>query len=94
MLGLAISLDETRKGALVETGTGEEFICSDWPSDSDTRLVKFRPKGRTACVVNPDELAKDIRRAIDLIKKHKVLRKESDWLRRLKQCASGSEADC
>lgn len=90
MLGLAISRDQIPEGDLIETNEGKKLICSDWPQDSDTRLVCFQPKGKVAQVIYVDRVAEDIAMAIRLIDEHKLLSSKPDWLKRLIKYASGA----
>jgi hypothetical protein len=90
MLGLAISMDETPNGTVIETEDGREMICSDWPQDSDARIVCFRPTKRSAQVVCACELAADIGLALRLIRDEKLLRSKPDWFSRLEAYAAGA----
>ena len=94
MLDLAIYEDTNKEGAdTVLTNHGERLSIARWPRDCDFQLVAFALTGRTCSVIQPEELASDIAKALAMLDETGTLRKaKPDWYARLRRYARGSRA--
>jgi hypothetical protein len=91
MLALAISTAQSADGDFVETNEGHRLRCQNWPQDSEVRLISFRSAATPCQVVQPDQLAKDIARAIShLERRAKLPARAPAWLNRLSDYAAGA----
>jgi len=94
MLALAISLDQTSEGDMIETDDGTRMMAKDWPQDSESNLVVYYPKGKYCNVVMAYEVAKDIAELLHFIEGKNIPPQRNKWYKRLKQYAEGIRADC
>jgi hypothetical protein len=91
MLDLAISIgtDPTNITIVDTNRWKDELKAPGWPSDSDFQLVAFNPSGESCEVVEAEDLARDIGRALMRLGRLAPYKgRKPDWYRRLELCAT------
>jgi hypothetical protein len=92
MLALAISFDQTPKGDTIETEDGTRITVRNWPQDSDTNMVAYRPTQKFGVVVSASQIAEDIARLLRAVDATTRVSRRTDWYKRLQQYALGTSS--
>jgi len=92
MLALAVSFDQTSKGDTIETEDGARMTVGNWPQDSETNMVAYRPTEEFGVVVSASQLAEDIARLLHVVEGKTRVSRGTDWYKRLQRYASGSSS--
>lgn len=89
MLNLAIEVDVDQHGnSVIQTNTGDILMAPGWPRDCEFQIVSYRKQKRIARVVHYDTLSKDIDRALEMIKRARLIgRSKPKWFVRLQEAA-------
>lgn len=90
MLALAISFEQTSEGDIIETNDGTRMTVKNWPQDSETNMVVYRPSESFGVVVDASQLAEDIAQLLHVVEGKARVSRRADWYKRLQQYALGS----
>ena len=92
MLDLAILIDcDSRDVAIIETNHGKRLKASDWPTETDPKVVAFWPAGKSCEVVDCDDVANDIGCALEALKAAGTFKNgKPAWYERLELYAAGA----
>jgi hypothetical protein len=92
MLDHAIRIDDDAHGvSIVETNNGRKLNAPRWPQDCEFQLVCFNESKESCDIIRPEDLAKNIKIALDMIAQSGVLNGEKpNWYLTLVQCAQGA----